>query len=240
MDAIVLAGGLGTRLRPVIADVPKPMAPVNGTPFLDILLSRLLNYSKIERIVLAVGYKKEIVQAYFGSEKDGRPVVYAVETASLGTGGGILNAVSQSCFCGSSETVLVLNGDTLFEVDIEGMSRHHQQQQADITLALKPMTDFERYGTVETVDARVTGFKEKQYCASGNINGGVYLINRGLFDKVAVETLPEKFSFETDILEHYCDQLNICGFVSDGYFIDIGIPTDYQRAQRELCNLPCS
>ena len=236
MDAVVLVGGLGTRLRSLITDVPKPMALVNGKPFLDTLLSRLLRYAEIERVVLAVGYKREVVQAYFEDEKAGRRIVYAVESEPLGTGGGIFNAVS--AVSDLSSEVLVLNGDTLFEVDIAKMLQHHRQQQADITMALKPMIRFERYGTVELVGERIVGFKEKQYCAAGKINGGVYLIDKALFEKVDVEAMPRKFSFETDVLERYCNRLEVSGFVSDGYFIDIGIPADYQRAQRELCNLP--
>ena len=233
MDAVVLVGGLGTRLRSLVTDVPKPMAPVGEVPFLDILLERLLQYREIERVVLAVGYKREVVQAYFGNEKCGRPVVYAVEAEPLGTGGGILNAIVKT----QSDEILVLNGDTLFEVDVAAMLEHHRQRRADLTMALKPMRDFERYGTVEREGSRVAGFHEKQYKEAGNINGGVYLLARDLFDKLPVEALPKQFSFETDVLERYCDRLEIHGFVSEGYFIDIGIPSDYLRAQEDLLSL---
>lgn len=233
MDAVVLVGGLGTRLRSLVTDVPKPMAPVNGVPFLDILLARLLDPEgsggEIERVVLAVGYKRETVRAYFGAAAYGRPVAYAVELEPLGTGGGILNAIG----CAQSDEVLVLNGDTLFEVDIAAMLTHHRQQKADLTLALKPMHDFDRYGTVETDGSRVVGFREKQYQDSGNINGGVYLLNRNLFDLLP-EVMPKVFSFETDVLEKYHERLKVHSFISEGYFIDIGIPADYRRAQSEL------
>ena len=209
------------------------MAPVGAVPFLDILLERLLTHRDVKRVVLAVGYKREVVQAYFGDQKCGRPVVYAVEKEPLGTGGGILNAIART----QSDEVLVLNGDTLFEVDVAAMREHHRQQRADLTMALKPMQDFERYGTVEREGSRVIGFQEKQYQAMGDINGGVYLLNRDLFDKLPVEDLPRAFSFETDVLERYCDRLKIHGFVSEGYFIDIGIPSDYLRAQEELLSL---
>lgn len=234
MDAVVLVGGLGTRLRSLVADVPKPMAPIGGVPFLDILLTRLLQQPEIERVLLAVGYKREVVQAYFKDEKLGRPVIYAVEREPLGTGGGILNAVSQTRLGECSSEVLVLNGDTLFDVDVAAMLQQHRRYRADITLAIKPMQDFERYGTVAMDEVRITGFKEKQYCASGNINGGVYLIGQSLFEKVNFERLPRKFSFETDVLERYVARLKMYGFVSKGYFIDIGIPADYSRAQIEL------
>ncbi len=237
MDALVLVGGLGTRLRGVISDVPKPMAPVGGIPFLDILLERLLRHSIIERVVLAVGYKRDIVQNYFGDRAYNRRVVYAIEKSPLGTGGAIRNALAHT----RSREVLVVNGDTLFEVDIEAMVNSHRQQQADLTLALKPMKDFSRYGTVrlqggsgqERQRDRIIGFEEKQYQEEGLINGGVYLLNQTLFDGLPAP-LPAQFSFETDFLEVYLQQLNVCGFTAPGYFIDIGVPSDYSRAQQEL------
>lgn len=241
MDAIVLVGGLGTRLRSMIADVPKPMAPVGTVPFLDIVLEKLLAHSVIDRVVLAVGYKREVVQNYFGDRAYNRKVVYAVENSPLGTGGGIMNALAHT----RSQEVLVLNGDTLFDVDIHAMVESHRQQRADLTLALKPMQDFSRYGTVRlesnddigaggrTNGGRIVGFEEKQYRREGLINGGVYLLNQTLFDGLP-KPLPHQFSFETDFLEVYLNQLNIYGFESSGYFIDIGIPEDYQRAQHEL------
>jgi len=229
MDAIVLVGGLGTRLRSVIADVPKPMAPVGDVPFLDIVLEKLLAHSIIERVILAVGYKRNVVQDYFGDLAYNRKVVYAIEKSALGTGGGILNALSYT----RSQEVLVLNGDTLFDVDINAMVESHRQRNADLTLALKPMRDFNRYGTVCLEGDRIVGFEEKQYKSQGMINGGVYLLNQTLFDGLP-KPLPHKFSFETDFLEVYLREMKVYGFVSAGYFIDIGIPEDYQKAQREL------
>lgn len=230
MDAIVLVGGLGTRLRSVIADVPKPMAPVGDVPFLDILLEKLLAHSVVERVVLAVGYKRNVVVDYFGDRAYNRKIIYAIERSPLGTGGGILNALSYT----RSQEVLVLNGDTLFDVDINAMAECHRQRNADLTLALKPMRDFSRYGTVQlNEDDRIVGFEEKQYKREGLINGGVYLLNQTLFDGLD-KPLPHRFSFETDFLEVNLQQMNVCGFTSPGYFIDIGIPEDYQRAQREL------
>jgi D-glycero-alpha-D-manno-heptose 1-phosphate guanylyltransferase len=236
MDAIVLVGGLGTRLQEIVTDRPKPMAPVGGVPFLDILLERLLQHSVIERVVLAVGYKRDVVQAYFGDRAYNRKIVYAIEKSPLGTGGAIRNALAHT----RSHEVLVVNGDTLFEVDIAAMTASHRQHQADLTLALKPMRDFSRYGTVRlTAGQRITGFEEKQYQAEGLINGGVYLMNQTLFDGLTTP-LPPKFSFETDFLEHYLAQLNIYGFTSPSYFIDIGIPDDYYRAQQELSKRACA
>lgn len=259
MDAIVLVGGLGTRLRQVITDVPKPMAPVGDVPFLDILLEKLLRHSVIERVVLAVGYKREIVQSYFGDRAYNRKILYAIEKDPLGTGGGIRNALAHT----RSREVLVVNGDTLFEVDIEAMVESHRRQSADLTLALKPMQDFSRYGTVILENtalentavktgnigksseesylsaSRVIGFQEKQHQTEGLINGGVYLLNQTLFDGLE-KRLPHRFSFETDFLEVYLQRLKIHGFTSTGYFIDIGIPEDYSRAQHELAKPACA
>jgi D-glycero-alpha-D-manno-heptose 1-phosphate guanylyltransferase len=236
MDAIVLVGGLGTRLQGIVTDVPKPMAPVGGVPFLDILLERLLQHSVIERVVLAVGYKRDVVQAYFGDRAYNRKVVYAIEKSLLGTGGAIRNALAHT----RSHEVLVVNGDTLFEVDIAAMIASHRTHQASLTLALKPMREFNRYGTVRLNDEqRVIGFEEKKYQAEGLINGGVYLLNQTLFDGLE-NPFPNKFSFETDFLEVYLQRLQFYGFPSDGYFIDIGIPDDYQRAQQELDKKACA
>lgn len=229
MDAIVLVGGLGTRLRSLITDVPKPMAPVAGVPFLDILLEKLSAHSIIERVILAVGYKRDVVQGYFGNLAYNRKVVYAIEKSPLGTGGAILNALAHT----RSQEVLVLNGDTLFDVDIHDMVESHRQHKADLTLALKPMRDFSRYGTVQLDNDRIIGFEEKQYKSEGLINGGIYLLNQTLFDGLP-KALPHRFSFESDFLEVYLSQLNVYGFTSSGYFIDIGIPEDYRRAQQEL------
>ena len=235
MDAIILVGGLGTRLREIVSDVPKPMAPVGGVPFLDILLDKLLCHSVIERVVMAVGYRREVVQGYFGDRAYNRKIIYAIEQDPLGTGGGIRNALAHT----RSAEVLVVNGDTLFEVDIAAMVESHQQRQADLTLALKPMRDFSRYGTVRLEDDRIVGFEEKQYREEGLINGGVYLLNQTLFDGLE-NSLPQKFSFETDFLEVYLQQLKAYGFTSTGYFIDIGVPDDYHRAQQELSKSTCA
>ncbi len=235
MDVIILVGGLGTRLRGVISDVPKPMAPVGGVPFLDILLDKLMCHSVIEQVVLAVGYKREVVQDYFGDRAYNRKIIYAIEKEPLGTGGGIRNALAHT----RSPEVLVVNGDTLFEVDIAAMVESHRQRQANLTLALKPMRDFSRYGTVRLEDNRIIGFEEKQHREEGLINGGVYLLNRTLLDGLE-NPLPQKFSFETDFLEVYLQQLKVYGFTSTGYFIDIGVPDDYHRAQQELSKSACA
>ena len=157
MEAIILAGGFGTRLQGLVKDVPKPMAPVNGRPFLTYVLDHLLRYD-VSRIILSVGYKHEAIQAYFGSAYHSVPIVYAVENTPLGTGGGIKKALEMA----RSSPVLVVNGDTFFDVGLDALLAAHHERNADVTMAVKEMDNVERYGSV-TFDSsgRLTFFGEK-------------------------------------------------------------------------------
>jgi D-glycero-alpha-D-manno-heptose 1-phosphate guanylyltransferase len=232
--AIVLAGGLGTRLRTVVSDLPKPMAPIGELPFLHYIL-RYLEREGVREVILSVGYKHETIQAYFGTVYGQIALRYAIETEPLGTGGGIYQAmqlVTGDCF--------IINGDTFFEVSLTALADFFYDTPTDLALSLKPMSDLDRYGTV-TIDTetfgRVLSFNEKQPLASGLINGGVYLASRSLFDRavrLTGEPLPAIFSFEKEILEKHTQSLSLRAEIFDNYFIDIGIPTDYARAQQEL------
>ncbi len=226
MEAIVLAGGLGKRLRSAVSDLPKPMAPVNGKPFLTYLLYYLAAY-RVDRCILATSYLHEKIEEHYGQQFLEMEIVYSVEEEPLGTGGGLRQAFS---LCRTPQ-VLVLNGDTFFDVALDALARAHSASSADLTIALKPMSDIDRYGVVRVEDGRIARFEEKQRVASGLINGGVYLAKQSLFE--AAE-LPEKFSFEEDFLKPNVGWLNVQAFISDSYFIDIGIPLDYKRAQHEL------
>ncbi len=225
--AIILAGGLGTRLQTVVNDVPKPMAPVNGRPF----LYWLLQYCKrqgITEVVLSIGYKGDTVLQYFGNSFEGISIAYCTEDEPLGTGGGIYKALQHT----KASEVVVLNGDTFFSIDLKQLYSLHQFNHATLSLALKEMTNFDRYGVVRINEAsRVVAFEEKKLVAQGNINGGIYVLNRAVFEG---KNLPQKFSFEKEVLEKYLDTEKIYGFVFRDYFIDIGIPEDYSRAQQEL------
>lgn len=223
--AIVLAGGFGTRLQKVVSDVPKPMAPIRNKPFLHYLLSDL-QMQGIEKIVLSTGYLHEKIEEYFGANYNGLQISYSQETKPLGTGGGIKKAFEHI-----NENAFVVNGDSFFNVDLQAMATFHAEQKADFTLALKPMEKVERYGTVELKENRITAFREKTFCENGLINGGVYITQRKVFDDA---NLPDVFSLETDFLAKQLEHLFVAGFISNGYFIDIGIPTDYQKAQEEL------
>lgn len=225
-EAIILAGGLGTRLQSVVKDIPKPMADINGEPFLKHLLDYLIN-NGIERVILSVGFRYEAIKEYFGNNYKNLELQYAIEEEPLGTGGGIINALNYT----RENLVYLINGDTFFNVNLPELFHFHNQSKADFTLALKPMINFDRYGTVEMDKDRIIKFNEKQYKDKGLINGGIYILNKYL-----LETLPfaQKFSFEKDFLEKYLNQFFINGCIVDNYFIDIGIPEDYQRAQKEL------
>ena len=221
MEAIILAGGLGTRLRSVVSEVPKCMAPVGGKPFLQYMLEWLSRFD-ITHVVLSVGYLKEVIFDFISSREWPFEISYAIEKEPLGTGGGIVLAISKC----RGDKVYVLNGDTFFNVDLNDLPF-----VAPVTLALKPMRNFNRYGAVDWDGDLVTGFHEKQPCAEGLINGGVYAIDRSQLDLVLY---PKKFSFETDLLVPLTSLFLVAGRVLDGYFIDIGIPEDFERAQREL------
>ena len=226
-ECIILAGGLGTRLRSEVADLPKCMAPVAGKPFIHWVIAHL-TAQRITSFVLSLGYMHEIIEEYIQSNYPQLSVKFSVENEPLGTGGAIKLALS---LC-EDENVLVVNGDTLFETNNNALWEQHIKSNSACTLALKPMQNFERYGAVTVnEDNVITAFQEKKYMAQGLINGGVYLINQNNFNKI---NFPEKFSFEKEFLEKYLETLTMIGVEDDGYFIDIGIPEDFKKANEEL------
>jgi len=226
-EAIILAGGLGTRLRSAVPDVPKCMAPINGTPFIKYVITHL--HSKgIEKFIFSLGYMSDVFEAFLAKELPSIRYKLAVEEEPLGTGG----AIKFACGKATEKSVLVANGDTLFKIDPLKISGFHNLSGANCTLSLKCMDKFDRYGLVEiNEDFSIKSFKEKQYYENGLINGGVYALH---VEKFLAEQLPEKFSFEKDYLEALYDKRRMFGIEQDEYFIDIGIPEDYERAQREL------
>jgi len=222
MDVIILAGGAGTRLKEVISDIPKPMAPVRNKPFLEYVLDWLSQYSSVERIILAVGYKSEVIIQYFGDSFKNIPLSYSNDPEPLGTGGAVLNALEHCC----SDTVLIINGDTYFPVNIDSFKEFHDNEGGMVSIALKKMHDFDRYGTVEVKQSTITKFNEKKYAEEGLINGGIYIIAKDRFEN---KNYPAKFSFEKDVLEKQVTQNVLKGKVFDEPFIDIGIPEDYAK-----------
>lgn len=226
-EAIILAGGLGTRLRSAVPDLPKCMAPVNGKPFLSFLIS-YLRQQGVQSFIFSLGYRHEVIELFLKSSYPGLSYKCSVEEEPLGTGGAVLRACSAASF----NNVIVVNGDTFFAVDIPALSRFHTQKAAECSLSLKPVRNTDRYGVVEIGrHQEVLRFHEKKWYEESLINGGVYALDR---DRFAARNLPAKFSFEKDYLERYYTANTMFGLVQDGYFIDIGIPGDYQRAQTEL------
>lgn len=226
MEAIILAGGKGTRLQSVVSDVPKPMADINGRPFLAYLL-HFLSSNGVRKVVLSVGYKYEIISSYFSGCFENLTISYAIENEPLGTGGALVESLKQV----TDSTVLLLNGDSFFDVDVKSLHKYHRLHDFDITLALKKMYNFDRYGTVSVDNNKVISFEEKVYKRSGYINGGVYVLKSSLLADIPH---PASFSFENGILKRYICQLNVGAFIDNGYFIDIGIPEDYVKAQHVL------
>lgn len=230
-EAIVLAGGFGTRLRSVVNDVPKPMAPVAGRPFLTYVLERLGKHG-YTHVVLATGYLHEKVEAYFGKEYQGIAIDYARELSPLGTGGAIVNGLQ---FC-HTDAVTVVNGDTLFDIDHDELCRFAEEHDTSLAIVLRQVLDAGRYGTVE-VDGqgRIMKFCEKDpSVGSGLINGGIYRLRRSLFKGYAVG---QPFSFEKELMQRRYREERYYAYASEAYFIDIGIPEDYSLAQTELPQL---
>lgn len=227
MEVIILAGGLGTRLRSVVSDSPKCMAPIGGKAFLWYLLRYLSRREYgISGVTLSVGYLREQVISWVGRHGSEFPftISFSEEDEPLGTGG----AVRRACASAHGRHVAVMNGDTLLDIDLDRLYARHLSDGNAVTLALKEMRDFDRYGTVTTApDGRITGFEEKRPCARGLINGGVYVIDR----EADIFPDKDKFSFEQEVLVRVP---RLGGMETGGYFIDIGIPEDYRRAGKEL------
>ncbi len=223
-DVIILAGGLGTRLSHVVSDTQKTMAPVNGRPFLYYIAEYLIARG-IQKLVFAVSYRSEQIREYFGNEYKGVKILYSEEAEPLGTGGAIKQALE---LC-TSENVFILNGDTFFDVDFPALEKRHAALKADITLSVREVGCRDRSGVVVfDEEGNITAFNEKKAIDRGFINGGVYLVKRSITEK-----LPDgKFSFETDVMEKLV--FRMAALPSDGYFIDIGVPSDFFRAQTEI------
>lgn len=222
-EAIVLVGGLGTRLRGVVADVPKPLAPVAGRPFLAWVLDQLVE-GGIRRVVLATGYLATQVQQAIGRDWRGMAVDYSVELGALGTGG----AVRQACTLLHGNRVHVLNGDTFLRYCPSALAEAVDTAGARIGIALAQVPDVARYGAVAFVDGHVTGFHEKGQAGPGHINAGCYFLTA---EAIAALPTDESYSFETRVLAPAAAEGHVCGYASTSGFVDIGVPEDYRRAQ---------
>jgi len=229
MKAVILAGGKGTRLQSSVPNLPKPMAPIGEQPFLQVLLSDLVMRG-ITDITLSVGYRHNIIMDFFGNSFQGVPVHYVIESSPLGTGGALLKALSRY---NSDELVFVFNGDTLIQLDLVAMYQTFTQSTADIGIALKAVSDASRYGCVALSpdSSQVLHFEEKGDSTAGYINAGVYLLRADFFSRF---NFSQHFSLEEDCFREKLHDIRFFPFITKGYFIDIGIPDDFRRAQTEL------
>jgi len=226
MEAIILAGGLGSRLASRLNQVPKSMAPVGGRPFLEILLNQLI-VAGCDHVILSVGHLRNVIVQRFGSRYRDVAIDYAIEESPLGTGGAIRLALDQA----HEPSVFVLNGDTYIDVDFSTLHKFHLALARSLTIAVVRVADTARYGGVLMKDQCITGFVEKGYTGTGWINGGLYVIDRDFPWK---QDLQARFSFETDVLVPFVSEIRPAAFLCKGHFRDIGIPEDFDRAQLEL------
>lgn len=228
MEAIILAGGLGTRLRPVIKDIPKPMAPIHGQPFLHHLMRYWKNQG-ITRFILSVSYKKDTIIEYFGNHFQGIPLDYAIETTPLGTGGGLLNALQHVTV---NSPILLLNGDTFLSVSLQKLRQWHLVKKADLTIAAIETVN-SRYGSLEVIDHTVTAISDVHNQKKSYINGGVYLIDPKV--KFMEKKYKNPCSLEHNLLPTWINRNNVTVYIEHASdFIDIGIPEDYERAKKIL------
>ena len=235
--AIILAGGQGTRLRSVISDIPKPMAPVNGRPFLEHQLDYFIEQG-IRQFVIAVGYLHDKIIDHFGSNFRGASIRYSIELAPLGTGGALRLAASQLEY-GSS--FVVSNGDTFFSINLKKMVFDHNYNRSDWTFAVFKSADIKRYtGIIADDTGKVISIANTPPNRNGLdfVNGGIYLTNREFIDKVFLSELSNT-SLEADIFPlMLTDNHNVYIYLSSAEFIDIGIPADYARAYK-IIGTPC-
>ena len=230
-EAIILAGGLGTRLKEAVPDTPKSMALINGRPFLEYQLDYLDRWG-LRRVILSVGYGKEKIMDHFGGQYKSLQIAYSVEEEPLGTGGAIISALQHV----EGFSVFIFNGDTYFDVNLQRLDDFRRIKEADICLAMRFEIDPARFGMLEfDNNNRIIRFYEKpDGIEEGYINGGVYIVRKDFLLRFG---LPEKFSFEKDFLQKYYQTEEIYGMRCFSYFRDIGIPEDYQKAIDEFKRL---
>jgi len=228
MDVVILAGGFGTRLQAMVPDLPKPMAPVGGRPFLELLL-RSMSRQRVAGVILSVGYKAEAISGYFGERFEGMELSYVVEDVPLGTGGAVRQALTMC----HADHALVVNGDSYVDLEIDQLEARWQTEQLPLIVA-QEVQDTARFGRLETENERVVRFSEKAVVGRGLINVGCYVFPKQLLDSFR---MGETFSLEQDFLMEAVQRQPFGLYVTNGRFIDIGIPEDYARAQELLADL---
>lgn len=227
MQAIILAGGLGTRLQPIISGVPKPMALVGGEPFLAALL-RYMQSQGVRKVVFALSHQAQVIRAHFGHHFVGLDIDYSIETSPLGTGGAIQRALTMLA---KDAPVFVANGDSLVMLNYRKILGKHHALGVPVTIAAVQMPVTNRYSKLTIQNERIVQYDVLGDEQAGAISTGFYVMQPELFSAFA---MPEAFSFERDFLAKHTPQLRPAAFERVEYFIDIGIPADYQRAQTEV------
>lgn len=229
LDTIILAGGRGTRLRTVLTDLPKVLAPVNNRPFLDIILGFLNKWGCIKRVIIAVGYMADkVIKEYTNRQEYNFEILFSKEKKLLGTGGAIKKALLYT----KTEDVLVLNGDSYVDVNVEDLIRTHRKRHAAMTIVLKEIENVNRYGRVKlNKEYRIVSFEEKNPDQRGGyINAGMYIFKRELFDNIKENKV---ISLEKELLPIFLEK-GVYGYISHGKFIDIGVPETYKIADKYL------
>lgn len=225
-EVIILAGGMGTRLNSIVPNLPKPMAPIGGKPFLTLLLDHLELHG-FSNVILSVGYLHQKIIDYFGNKYGSLNINYCIEHMLLGTGGAIARSIELT----STNPILVLNGDTLFKINYSPMVAVYEECKSNITIGLKEVPDVGRFGVVKVINNKIISFEEKLKEGFGLINTGVYIINREIFNGYK---MPAVFSFEKDFLSRFVHSIKPTAYITNGYFIDIGVPESYKQAKGEL------
>jgi len=227
MEAIILAGGFGTRLQKIVKDVPKPMAPVNSKPFLEILLEHCLK-NGISRVVFSVGYLSEQIISYFGSRYKDIEIEYSIEKEPLGTGGAVLQSMKLIL----AESFFILNGDTYLDVNYKDVAQYYCLYGNPIIVGCQ-VNDASRYGSLKLDENNnVIGFGEKSKVGHGIINAGCYYFPKSIFEGTIIKN--QKFALEKEFLMDYVQHNEVSCYLFKGKFIDIGVPEDYFQAQQML------
>ena len=223
--AIILAGGLGTRLRETVPNLPKPMVPIHNRPFLEHQMDYWIEQG-ITQFILSVGYLKDLIINHFGNSYRGVSIEYAEETSPLGTGGGLLFAAKNL-----NETFLVLNGDTFIEVDLDSLYEFHLKINSNWTFVLFRTNEFDRYMVMSvSPKGEILSLNSPELVSSGLANGGVYLIEPSALDLLGAK-IQENTSLENQLLPNYISNGGqLFGQECKGKFIDIGLPEDYFKA----------
>lgn len=229
VDALILAGGLGTRLASVVKDRAKPVADIGGRPFLAFVLDHLATLRELRRVILCVGHKATSVESSFGARFGRLAIEYSREDKPLGTGGALRRACERYDV---RAPALALNGDTYFPLPLDRLVGFHRMQRAAATVAVARMDDSTRYGSVRIVGSRIAAVEEKAASGTGWINAGVYVLGRGAI--IALAEAKEVFSLEREVLPLLAAAGTLAAFRSRSRFVDIGIPEDYARAKRLL------